>query len=115
MEKRGRINHILLISFLLLFAPQSLFSQPPLPKNDLHKLPLHKDDLFPFWSSNGRMVFQSGKKGHQNIFLYSAAKDTAVVLTSNALDNSHPVWVPGKNAVVYSAGQGKSSRLSISI
>ncbi len=111
MSKGKRRVSFFILGFTLLFSPASLFSQQLLQANRLQQLILSGNQMFPSWSEDGRMVFQSGEKGRQNIFLYNPAKDTVVALTTDLSDEQHPVWVPGKEAIVYDADRGNGFRL----
>ncbi|MBN2638614.1 MAG: PD40 domain-containing protein [Bacteroidales bacterium] len=67
---------------------------------------------FPSWSNNGRyLVFQSDKFGNQDIFMLDAQKDSVIRLTYNISDEEHPVWVPGKDAIVYDAKRDRKYHL----
>ncbi len=111
MSKGKRRIFFFVLGFTLLFSPASLLSQRLLQANRLQQLILSGSQMFPSWSENGRMVFQSGEKGRQNIFLYNPAKDTVVALTTDLSDEQHPVWVPGKEAIVYDADRSNGFRL----
>lgn len=111
MNKGKRRIFFFIFSFTLLFSPVSLLSQQLLQANRLQQVILSGNQMFPSWSGDGEMVFQSGKKGRQNIFLYNPAKDTVVALTTDSSNEQHPVWVPGKEAVVYDADRSNGFRL----
>ena len=111
MNKGTRRAFFFIFGVTLLFSPASLLSQQLLQANRLQQLILSGSQMFPSWSGDGRMVFQSGEKGRENIFLYNPAKDTVVALTTDSSDEQHPVWVPGKEAVVYDADHGDGIRL----
>lgn len=60
------------------------------------------NQTFPSWSQEGRyLVFQSDVSGNQDIFLLDTHNDSVRQLTFAVTDEAHPVWVPGKKAVVY--------------
>ena len=111
MSRGKRRVFFFIFGFTLLFSPASLLSQQLLQANRLQQLILSGSQMFPSWSGDGRMVFQSGKKGKQNIFLYNPAKDMVVALTTDLSDEQHPVWVPGKEAIVYDADRNNGFRL----
>ncbi len=111
MSKSKRRIFFFIFGFTLLFSPASLLSQQLLQANRLQQLILSGSQMFPSWSEDGEMVFQSGEKGRENIFLYNPVKDTVVALTTDSSGEQHPVWVPGKEAVVYDANHGDGIRL----
>lgn len=111
MSKGKRRVFFFIFGFTLLFSSASLLSQQLLQANRLQQLILSGSQMFPSWSGDGEMVFQSGKKGRQNIFLYNPEKDTVVALTADSSDEQHPVWVPGKEAIVYDANRSNGFRL----
>jgi len=93
--------------FIWLYAPASLRAQAFTVNDTMYQITLSGNQRFPSFSTDGRIVFQSDK----NIYLYNPATDSIVVLPADTNNAQHPVWVPGKEAVVYDAGHGKESRL----
>lgn len=60
------------------------------------------NQLFPSWSENGHyLLFQSDLSGNQDVFMLNTKTDSIIRLTSQTTDEEHPVWVPGRSAVVY--------------
>lgn len=97
--------------FIWLYAPASLRAQTFTANDTMYQITLSGNQRFPSLSTDGRIVFQSDKDGSENIYLYNPATDSIVALTADTNNEQHPVWVPGKEAVVYDAGHGKESRL----
>ena len=71
---------------------------------------LSGNQYFLSMSTDGRIVFQSDKNGDENIYLFNPAADSVVALIADTVSEQHPIWVSGKDAVVYDAGHGKESR-----
>lgn len=97
----------LLTLFLLGMLPQSVSAQNSALNLVLRNL--EGNQSFPSWSQDSRyLIFQSDVSGNQNIFLLDTKNDSVRQLTFAVTDEEHPVWVPGKNAVVYdSKREGK--------
>ncbi len=75
-------------------------------------LKLAGDQLCACWSPDGKkLVFQSNEKGNWDIFLYELVTGHLRRLTSTVADEQHPVWVPGKQAVIFDRGSGKHTVL----
>jgi Tol biopolymer transport system component len=99
-----------LLAFILILPSENLRAQADaINDNKLQLFP--GNQYFPSWSADGRIVFQSDKNGYENIYLFDPAADSIAALTADTINEQHPVWVPGKEAVVYDAGYGKESRL----
>ena len=59
------------------------------------------DEFYPSWSDDGtEIVFQSDKYGNWDLFMYDVEKDSVLRLTSDATDEQHPVFIPGKNHLI---------------
>jgi len=100
--------------FLLFLIPAILFSQQQEKINYLHRLVLPENACYPNWSKYGKLVFQAGEKGEEHIFLYDPEKNRVTILHTGNTDSRHPVWVPGKNAIVYDTGTEKTTGWFIS-
>lgn len=80
------------------------------PENNVLKY-FSGNQQYPSWSTDGRyLVFQSDHAGNEDIYLYDTQRNIVIQVTHMATDEEHPVWFPGKDAVVYdSKRNGKYS------
>ena len=100
------MSRFLLISVLLL-----LFSltnaQPFTIDSTCQTITLGGDKLFPKWSDDGsQLLFQSNQNGNWDIYLYDLEKDSLRQLTIDLANEQHPVWVPGKQQIVFDSDRG---------
>jgi len=101
---------LFVLTFIWFYTPTSLWAQAFAANDTLHQIILSGNQRFPSISTDNRIVFQSDKNGDENIYLFNPAVGSITALTADTLNEQHPVWVSGKNAVVYDAGHGKESR-----
>lgn len=111
MNKNIRKFPFVFFRFLLMIFPISVFSQQPFPINHIQELTIHSNARFPTLSADGRIVIQSNNNGIENIYLFNPVTDSTVALTADRDNEQHPVWIPGKEAIVYDKGHGGHSRL----
>ena len=101
------------ILFLLLFLLQAEMLCQPQDKeiSYIHQQVFPANPMYPAWSKQGQLAFQSAEKGKEHIFIYDHGKNAIIPLPTGNTSSFHPVWVPGRNAIVYDTGTGKNSRL----
>jgi len=99
-----------LLAFILILPSANLRAQTVAINDNTPQL-FSGNQFFPSWSANGRIVFQSDKKGNKDIYLFNPVTDSTVAITAGPGEEQHPVWIPDKEAVVYDTGIGKNSRL----
>ncbi len=108
--KLFQLKHLLRLFLLLLpvFVLKPLFAQST---GTIH-IHIPGDQLYACWSPDGqRLVYQSNQKGNWDLFLYDLQTGHSEELADSSTDEQHPVWVPGKQAVIFEMGNGKNSRL----
>lgn len=67
------------------------------------------DETFPAWSEDGKkLVFQSGKSGNSNIFLYNIMADTLIQVTDSTAKEQHPVFVPKSGKIAFDSQRDDS-------
>ena len=94
---------------ILLFQMKTLVAQWGV--DSLH-LKIPGDQLYASWSPDGKqMLYQSNARGNWDIFLFSLKTGKSQPLTNDLADEQHPVWVPGKDAVVFERGKGRTTYL----
>jgi Tol biopolymer transport system component len=112
MNHTGKIFfHFNLIVFSLLVSSGNLLAQTVPLKDSTFKIVFSGNRYFPSIAQDGRIVFQSNQNGNENIYLFNPITDSTVQITSDTIDEQHPVWLPHKNAIVFDAGKGKNARL----
>ena len=102
---------VYLMVFGLMLSSGILWAQAVPLKNSTYKIILPGNQHFPSIAQDGRIVFQSDQNGNKNIYLFNPITDSTVQITSDSVDEQHPVWLPHKNAIVFDAGKGKNARL----
>jgi len=111
-------NSMILMQRLSIFLFVILFFQLKIAAADgfddsLH-LKLPGNQLYASWSSDGRqLVYQSDANGNWDIYLYSLETQKVSALTHSPVDEQHPIWVPGKNAIVFERGKGRHVHLVV--
>ncbi len=88
----------------------SLQAQIPADKSPLQNEKQDGNQYFPGSAPHG-ILFQMEQDENTAIFLLQPQTGTRIALTPFAEKARHPVWVPGKNAIVFDAGSGHQSRL----
>lgn len=111
-------NSMILMQRLPLFLFVILFFQLKIAAaqgfDDSLQLKLPGNQWYASWSSDGRqLVYQSDANGNWDIYLYSLETGKVSALTHSPFDEQHPVWVPGKRAVVFERGKGRHSHLVV--
>jgi Tol biopolymer transport system component len=100
------MNRFLLIVLLfLLFG--FVEAQPFSIDSTCQRISLTGDELFPKWSDDGsQLLFQANQNGNWDLFLYDLEKDSLRQLTIDPANEQHPVWVPGRQQIVFDSDRG---------
>ncbi|HFB62063.1 MAG TPA: hypothetical protein ENJ69_03670, partial [Bacteroidetes bacterium] len=68
------------------------------------------NQLFAAVSPKG-ILFQWNKNGNSGLYFILPDRDTLPAFSHRRIRPQHPVWVPGKEAIVFDTGVNKNSRL----
>lgn len=90
---------------MLAFGFQLLLSSYQLTAGSLEPrliAPSPSDNRAPAWSPDGRkVVFESNRTGHWQLYLYNFDKKSIKPLISNKANNRYPAWSPDGNKIAF--------------
>ena len=110
MSKNHHLHPLIIVLTMLMALSGNIMAQTLVPDSDIILSCFPGSQRFPALA-NEEILFQSDKNGNEDLYLFSPDADTIIVLSDCPTDEQHPVWVPGKNAIVFDTGFNKNSRL----